>query len=389
MISKSKQIIPLPIACYFFTITFFAVSGLVNTIYLAVSHYRIYTDMGYKSFCAISKAINCDTVSQSSYSIFIGIPVPVWGIVGYALFLLLLFFAWNRDIRKQRLWAILFIVALLFSIYSIVLAYISTFIIHSYCLMCVVSYGINFLLLYYTWLVRKRFKIICLSKGIKMDVLFIWEKKKAFLPVFLPFLGLLILLLAFFPSYWIYAPPVRATEITTGTTVEGYPWIGAIDPELTIFEFADYQCFQCKKMHFYLRQLVSQYPDKLRLVHRHFPMDHIYNPIVKEPFHIGSGKMALLSLYAAERNKFWKINDLLFNIDIQRGHFNIREIAKTAEFDVIDFAGSVNNPILQRRLRVEIKDGIKLGLTGTPGYVINGKVYIGHLPADIMNAVRE
>ncbi len=389
MIRKSKQIVPLPLAYYFFPMVFLAFSGLGNSIYLTISHYRVYTDVAYRSFCAISKSINCDTVSQSPYSIFIGIPVPVWGIIGYVFFLLLLFFAWNRDTPRQRSCTIPFILALFFSLYSIVLGYISTFIIHSYCMMCIISYGINFLLLYDAWLIWKRFDNLPFLNGIKIDFLLLWKKRKATLPVFLSFLGLLVFLWIYFPSYWIYTPPILSKEIPSGVTEDGHPWIGAVDPKLTITEFTDYLCFQCKKMHFHLRQLVAQYPDKLRLVHRHFPMDQAYNPLVKEPFHIGSGKMALLSLYAAEKKKFWEINDMLFNIDKQEGHFNIRGMARAEGFDVMEFAGSANDRELQRKLRADIRDGIKLGISGTPGYLINGKVYIGNVPPEIINVLRE
>ena len=68
-------------------------AGLVDSVYLSISHYRVYTDIGYKSFCAISRTINCDTVSQSPFSIFLDVPVPVWGIIGYTFFLLLVAFA--------------------------------------------------------------------------------------------------------------------------------------------------------------------------------------------------------------------------------------------------------------------------------------------------------
>jgi uncharacterized membrane protein len=83
MMKKDKRIDPLPFPIYFWTIFFLIIAGLANATYLSISHYRVYTDIGYRSFCAISKAINCDTVSQSPYSIFLGLPVPIWGIIGY------------------------------------------------------------------------------------------------------------------------------------------------------------------------------------------------------------------------------------------------------------------------------------------------------------------
>ena len=311
---KTKQINPLPFSFYFWTIAIFAFFGLADSVYLSISHYRVYTDIAYESFCAISRSINCDTVSQSQYSIFIGIPVPVWGIIGYSFFLLFLPFAWNREAQKQKIWPVLFFISLIFSIYSVILAYISTFYIHSYCMMCIVSFGINFLLLYYTWLVRKRFDKSSAIKGLILDIGFLWDKKKKTVPVFLPFLCIVIFLLISFPPYWKYSSPVLSKSIPSGITDNGYPWIGAENPELEIMEFTDYRCFQCKKMHFFLRKLVEKNSDKIRLIHRHFPMDHKYNPIVKEPFHVGAGAMALFAEYAQTQGKFWEMNDVLFTI---------------------------------------------------------------------------
>ena len=153
---KTEAINTLPFPVYLWTIILLAVLGLADSIYLSISHYRVYTDISYSSFCAISKAINCDTVSQSSYSIFLGVPVPIWGTIGYTFFLLFLPVAASQAADKKRIWPLLLLVSLAFSIYSIILASISTFYIHSYCIMCIVSFGINFLLLYYVWIIRKR-----------------------------------------------------------------------------------------------------------------------------------------------------------------------------------------------------------------------------------------
>lgn len=172
-----------------------------------------------------------------------------------------------------------------------------------------------------------------------------------------------------------------------GITEDGHPWIGAQDPQLVIVEFTDYQCFQCRKMHFYLRQLMARFPEKLRLVHRHFPMDHSINPIVKEPYHVGSAKMALMAIFAAEKNRFWEMNDRLFNADIQDGLFNIREIARNLDFDVHELAASVSNPTYQLSLKNDIQTGISLGINGTPGYFIKDKVYTGHVPSTVLNAI--
>jgi len=383
-LKKGKSIQPLPFAVYFYTVMLIALVGLVVSIYLSYSHYRVYTDIGYKSFCAISKAINCDTVSQSAYSIFLGLPVPIWGTVGYIFFLLLLLIAKDKDAEYKRVWSLLFLIAAVFTLYSIILAAISTFYIHSYCIMCIVLYAVNLLLLFYTRMICSRFKSNGLVKGLKKDIQFLQSKRSTVLSVFTPLLIGIILLLLFFPAYWQLDMPVLHSELNQGMTKDGHPWIGAKNPKLIITEYTDYKCFQCKKMHFFLRQLIAEHPDKIRLVHRNFPMDHSVNPIVKEPFHIGSGKMALLAIHAASRNTFWQMNDLLFEMAGESDVIDIRKLAARLGVDPKALSHSLNDQSARLLLQQDILSALKLQISGTPAFVIDEKVYLAQIPPEII-----
>ena len=386
---QSKKTIPLPFSVYFWTVTFLAVAGLADSLYLAVSHYRVYTDIAYSSFCAISKAINCDTVSQSTYSKFLGMPVPVWGVLGYIFLLLFLLFAWSKDAQKQRIWPILFFLSLGYSFYSVILAIISTFYIRSYCLMCILSYGINFLLLYFSWLIRKRFDTIRIFKGLKLDFIYLWKLKRRTLPVFSTALCLGAILFIYFPSYWSFPSTLLSRDMPTGITKEGYPWIGAQTPQIEIMEFADYQCFQCKKMHIFLRQLVAKYPAKIRLIHRHFPMDDRINPIVREKFHVGSGAMALLATSAQSEGKFWEINDVLYSLAGKKNEINIKELAEKIGLNYRALSSAIKDGHIRYKVKHDISSGIKMGINGTPAYVVNNKVYFANIPKQILKKVME
>jgi protein-disulfide isomerase/uncharacterized membrane protein len=384
LFNKDKSIQPLPFAVYYYTVVFLALVGLMVSLYLSYSHYRVYSDIGYKSFCAISKAINCDTVSQSAYSIFWGLPVAVWGIVGYIFFLLFLLIAKNKAAGSKRVWTLLFLIAATFTLYSIGLAAISTFYIQSYCIMCLVLYAVNLLLLFYTRMIRSRFKSSGLIDGFKKDIRFLKNKRSSVLGMFAPFFSGIILLLLFFPAYWQFAPPVLLSEKNSGTTKDGHPWIGAENPKLIITEYTDYKCFQCKKMHFFLRQLIDKHPGKIRLIHRNFPMDHAVNPIIKEPFHIGSGKMALMAIHAASQNKFWQMNDILFEMARESEVIDVGELAARLGMDPVALARSVNDPAARQLLQHDILSALKLQISGTPAYVINENVYLAQIPPEII-----
>ena len=253
--------------------------------------------------------------------------------------------------------------------------------------MCIVSFGINFLLLYSVWIIRKRFNTAGILEGLKRDLKFLWNKRVLSTIVFGPFFIGFVLVLVFFPIYWHLEPPKFQAVARTGITDEGYPWIGAEQPELVITEFTDYLCFQCKKMHFFLRQLIAKHPDKFRLIHRHFPMDDALNPLVGERFHVGSGKMALFAEYTKTKDKFWQMNDILFKMAGHVDYINIKKLAEQTGLDYRKLAHATKSNVIRYKVKHDIAVGIKLGITGTPGYLIDGKVYLGQIPPEIISSV--
>ena len=389
MFTRTKPITPLPFAIYLVTLVLLITIGLADSIYLSVSHYRVYTDIGYKSFCALSRSINCDTVSQSPYSIFWGTPVPVWGIFGYTFLLLLLPFAGSRAAAKIRMWPLLFWGSLIFTLISLILAFISAYYVRSYCIMCIVSYGVNLFLLLFSWIVNNRFSTIGLIRGFKEDIFFLWQKQKRSLPLLLTFLAAATIITVNFPAYWEFKPAAPSAALPSGITAEGHPWIGAENPQLEITEFADYQCFQCKKMHYFLRQLIAEQPQKIRLVHRHYPMDHTINPVVREPFHEGSGAMALIATSAARMKKFWQVNDYLFSVAGKSQVIDIRELAKEVGVNFEELKQTMNDRRTQNALRRDIWQGNKLKITGTPAYLIDHKLYLGQIAPDVLKKALE
>jgi uncharacterized membrane protein/protein-disulfide isomerase len=382
---SKKKITPLAFNFYYFPVVLISFIGFFDSIYLAISHYRNYVDMGYQSFCAISKALNCDTVSQSPYSIFLNVPVPVWGILGYGFFLFLLVFAWPKQAKRKRVWTLLMFISLVFSIYSVALAFLSSYYIRSYCIMCMLSYGVNLALLFYSWMIRKRFACETFFVAMKLDIQYLLGQWKTTATITSAFGVAAILMIMLFPPYWLMDPPELTTNIPTGITDDGHFWIGAEHPEMVITEFSDYQCFQCKKMHYFLRRLIELHPEKIRLIHRQFPMDQTINPLVKEPFHVGAAKLAMLAIYAGKQDKFWQMNDYLFGLSKGIESLKMRTIAKDVglEFEPLRFA--FQDQKLWNILWDDIKEGIKEHqLTGTPGFVINGQVYEAQIPAEIL-----
>lgn len=381
----TKDINPLPYPAYWSSVFCLALAGLFVSLYLFYSHYRVYTDIAYQSFCAVSKSINCDTVSQSPYSIFIHLPVPLWGVFGFLMLLFLVAAAWRHADENGRCWALIFWVALLFAIVSVGLAAVSTFFIHSYCVMCIGVYLITLFTLWFAWIIRRRFSAegLCVDTG--KDVRHLWDRRRTLMPaaalMLLGFLAAIVLV----PPYWQMEPPVLSQGISSGLTADGHPWLGAETPQLEVSVFSDYQCFQCRKVYMYLRQLIARYPNRLRLIHRHYPMDIDYNPLLKQQLYKGSGKMALLAIYAAGQNKFWQVNDLLYQIAGSGKDIDLNWIGSRTGLDPADLYRALFDRQIRRQLNLDIDQGLKYEIDGTPGFVIDGNVYTGTIPAEILN----
>jgi protein-disulfide isomerase len=141
-------------------------------------------------------------------------------------------------------------------------------------------------------------------------------------------------------------------------------------------------------MNFYLRQVISNYPHRIKLVHRHFPMDSRFNPILKTPFHEGAGIMALIAIYAKTQGKFWEVNDYLFNIAGKDMRVDLNKLAEQMGIESSQLNSVVNESEIRQILIRDIRQGLKLGLTGTPSYVIGDQVYHGLLPTEVFHQIR-
>ena len=379
----------LPLSFFVKLIGVLALLGIIDSAYLAIAHYKNYTDIFYSSFCAISRSINCDTVAQSAYSILWGVPLAVWGIVDY-LFVLLLVFEIRRceqAERRKNIISILLFFSIINALGSLFLAYISHTKIHSYCLLCILSYALNFGLLFFSWLLYHRFCQKLFFDNLANGILFL-IKQKSFKLGCLLLLSISIILIVFFPAYWFFPNGIdlEGRQVPHGKTEYGNYWIGAKNPELIIEVFSDYMCFQCFKTHFFLQQLVVNNPEFLRVVYYHFPMDDKFNQLlVKEPYHVGAGKMALLAIYAETIGKFPEMSELLFRIARNRNTLNTKKISEELQVPHRDVIAALSNPSFRLILRNDIRRGGMNCITGTPSFIINGKVYNGFLPKEILS----
>ncbi len=354
--------------------------GLLLSILLEQIHFKIHTQPAFHSFCAIDRKVNCDIVARSPYAVFAGVPLAAWGIFGYAIATVLVL--WGVRGRRSRLTAGCGLgLALLFTATSITLGAISALLISAVCLLCLGTYAANLVFLIAMVAAARP---IGLRSALAEPVRAL-RTRPGRVAITLAVLGACAVALAHFhPSYWKSARPAdrhpaRIPDLPHGLEPGGGHYIGAKDPAITLVEFSDYECPYCKHAHEQLRTLLEQYPKQLRLVHRHYPLDQSCNSSLKAPMHQNSCFAAMVAECAGEQNRFWQANDYLFA--------EARVLHSLSDATIAHDLG-LKLPALESCLREDgpaavardVDAGNRLGIQGTPTFLVDGKMYTGALP---------
>jgi uncharacterized membrane protein len=353
-------------------------AGLGVAIYLTVLHAQVHLDPNHQSFCAISEKVNCDTVAESEYSIFLGLPNAVWGIVGYALMTLLALWGLTRW-RLSPSWPAGLLLALsTFSVgVSIVLAVVGELVIRSLCIMCAASWaaslGLFVLALAKAWPVGP-------VSSLRQDLAALASRPKLFAGLVLAGAAALAALWLAYPRYWELKGPIGPGGLAFGKDEQGLPWIGAKEPRLTVVEFSDYQCPHCAKAHREMRLALERFKD-LRLVHRNYPLDMACNPSIKRPFHEAACERARVAVCAGEQDKFWEMSDYLF-LGQRRHNLSGLALAERIGLDLNRFRACLADARTAAHVSRDLAEGRRVGVWGTPWFQVGNAQFAGHVPPE-------
>ena len=113
--------------------------AILSLLGLLVSGYLTLYKLGYLGVIQCTSG-GCETVQSSQYSLFLGLPVALWGMGAYALLLLLSLLGLEPSRAGDRRVALgIFSVAAVGVAFSGWLTYLEAMVIHAWCQWCVVS----------------------------------------------------------------------------------------------------------------------------------------------------------------------------------------------------------------------------------------------------------
>jgi protein-disulfide isomerase len=149
------------------------------------------------------------------------------------------------------------------------------------------------------------------------------------------------------------------------------PAKGPADAPITIVEFSDFQCPYCSRVLPTLQKLHDTYGSKVRIVFRDLPLAQMH-PL--------AAKAAEAAACANEQGKFWEMHDKLFASQQKLQVADLKQHAVDLGLTADTFNQCLDSGKFAAEVKQDSDDGTRYGLTGTPGFFINGRLLVGAQP---------
>lgn len=156
-------------------------------------------------------------------------------------------------------------------------------------------------------------------------------------------------------------------KIDAGTTS---PAKGPANAKITIIEFSDFQCPFCKRGKDAMDQLLKDYPNDVRVVFKNLPL----------PFHDQAVPAAKAALAAGKQGKYWEMHDAMFDNQSALKPAFYTEQAQKLGLDMTKFKADMESPDIAEQIKKDKELAEKHGISGTPGFFVNGIAVRGAYP---------
>jgi len=164
------------------------------------------------------------------------------------------------------------------------------------------------------------------------------------------------------------------------TSTEGAPFRGRDRAPVTIIEFSDFHCPFCNRAQTTLAQVMARYGDRVKLVYRHFPIDQL---------HPQARRAAEAAVCANDQGKFWAYHDQLYAAGADASPDRLKALAQAAGLNIQAFDQCLSSGKQQQAVQKDVDEAVRLGIGGTPAFIINGRWLSGAQPLESFARVIE
>ena len=168
-----------------------------------------------------------------------------------------------------------------------------------------------------------------------------------------------------------------AAELKTNpqTIIADSPTTGSRSQKTILLEFSDFQCPYCQKAYETVEEFIAKHQDEVTLVYKHFPLSSIH------PQALAAAKA---SWAAQQQGKFWPYHNALFEQQDKLGEDFYIELAENLDLDIEQFERDRNSRNADVAIAEDMELAVKIGIQGTPLFVLNGQVFSGAIPLSVL-----
>lgn len=173
-------------------------------------------------------------------------------------------------------------------------------------------------------------------------------------------------------------------EITIPENIKRYdvpvdddPSYGAQDAEITIIQFADFECPFCAKWQLEVwPEIMKTYPNQVRLVYRDFPLYGL---------HANAESAAEAANCAGEQDSYWEYHEKLFEAENGLSMNAFIQYAKELELDQEQFSECMESDRYIDEIKADYEYATNLGVSSAPTFFINGIPVVGAQSFSVFN----
>lgn len=148
------------------------------------------------------------------------------------------------------------------------------------------------------------------------------------------------------------------------------PMRGPSGAPVTIVEFSDFQCPFCQRVGATLDQVQQEYGDQVRIAFKHMPLS----------MHPNAPDAHAAAEAAHRQGKFWEMHDRIFADQAAMSPEKYQQYARELGLDLAKFDRDLADASVKQRIDADAAEAMRLGVTGTPAFFVNGKYSSGAKP---------
>jgi protein-disulfide isomerase len=170
----------------------------------------------------------------------------------------------------------------------------------------------------------------------------------------------------------VLAPPRANVDVADAQV------LGPKSAQIKLVEFADYECPYCQRVAADVKKLKADFGDKVAFTYKDFPL----------PMHARAEKAAEAARCASKQNKYWEFHDELFHskeLDVDQ----LKAQARALKLDSEQFDKCLDSGEEAAAVERDRKEGLRLGISGTPSFFVNGHYLSGALDYAALRQVVE